>query len=698
MSSQNTSTIIDKKSIRTLYELYCSDTNNLNDLDKIFYQLSEKILSKSPSDIGYLLVLLNKNVNTNVETNVFRRFFDQYASYLSSHSDKNRSVDVLKRLLSTIRKLTERQHILTTFIWENVGFRELIAYYPKSENGFTAMTDSIFCTVTTKDALITNMNETVDSFEPLIQNIQSQYAVIDHIDSILTLNKEYTFDDPAMINGAVLSSTDFCVMCLNILIKIIKVQTNKVQTHDNKDIRQKFGDIFWKAIDVVYVTVYVMSDRIQIALTNAKHKLEMLALNEFVNAADIAMTTKHVKKGEEMLNRLYKYMDSMDIEYLDTNIPEMIDHVITTKKFNVLTRLITSFGIRSLKTFRVDRVKIAEMILKLLKSRDVPVHNKFFVMRLVISHGLKQQLLSLQDSELIITRYIIDDVLKLKEMGKMHIIDILLEFHNTSIGTSKDILELYLYMTSEFNEMYTDILKMLMNLTDEGVLNAMRDLVNVSEMTDILLKNMPLMGRHSMSYLNDMMALIETISDSKQIIKRCKEREQEREQEQNRRENMNRLSSLNNVMIIFDTFGDMYINKIKPLVVALINTLESNYTVIIDTNSERIMTNILMIDLDKDFVGSSNIKVINSQNVSDDLIDVIKYDLALNPYYIKTGDDHNDNETLHMIDRKTLYSIYRSKVHPFTREIIDRDQIDEFNNLPRIKQLRDAVLEKIDLL
>jgi len=81
-------------------------------------------------------------------------------------------------------------------------------------------------------------------------------------------------------------------------------------------------------------------------------------------------------------------------------------------------------------------------------------------------------------------------------------------------------------------------------------------------------------------------------------------------------------------------------------------------------------------------------------------LDVIKCDLAINPYFIKTENKHENkyDETLYIIDRKTLYNIYRTKSHPFTRQFIDKKMMDEFNELPHIKRRRQEALNKINCL
>lgn len=723
-----------KDSIKNIYGSYVSmisNTTSIISFDTIFNSLTDSIISRSPNNIGELLLLLNQGIN-NKE---IKNFFDQYASYIASDTNRERSISVLKSLLGIIRKLSTKRYDITSFIWSLQGFRDLIQFYPKSTNGYTAMSDSIFCTVTDKDSLIANIDIAMNAFNPLINDKQVHNALIKHINFILMDNKGYTYEDPRMMNKSVLSTTDFCVLMLNILIKIMKSTEHDFISNDMSSVLspldlitqrnnfdQRFSDVFWTAVDTVYITTYVMCDSIDRSIRDAQDHIRSFENEEGLlqrsNPNQLLAMKNHLLKGNEMITRLSQYISTIDIEYIDTSIPKLVDHIINTKNFNTLTRLISCFGNRTLKSIRIDRLILAEMVLKILKSHEVPPHNKFFAMRLVMSHNMKQHLFSLRDSTLIVTQYIMNDVQRLKEIDKLHLIDMLVELSDTTIMSSKNVLELYMYLVSDFNEQYTAILKDFLNLSEETKPDAMRDLTCMIESSALLLRNMPLLGRHSLSYLNDILSFVETICNSKQILESCTEQTVHRDLI-----SQNNIASFQAALTIFDTMKTRFIEKIKPFVIALIKVLQSEYIVIIDTESERIMKNILGIDFEKEFNEESNkktdqtldsesltspsqqivthtpsheIKIVSVSNVPEDLMDVIKCDLAINPYYIKTGDEHN--ETLHIIDRKTVYNLYRTKIHPFTRQPIDKKIIDDFNETPCIKQLRSDALKKINLL
>ncbi len=710
-----------KDSIKKIYESYISnDMSNASSntsFDTMFNLLSDRIIEQSPNDIDDLLLLFSRGIDTKETENIiiFTKFFDHYATYLTLQPDKMLSVTVLKSLLGIIRN-SDIKRLITPFIWSFQGFRDLIQFYPNSTNGFTAMSDSIFCTVTTKNLLIINIDDAMHSINPLIEDPRVHDALIMHINSILTHNNGYTYENPEMINESIVSTFDFCVLILCILIKIMKNTKHNLLSDDklidgmltddklidgmltddklidgklsvlsSDQINERFGDIFWKAIDTVYITIYVMYDSINKTIHALQEYIRSLETNsghESNNSAQILGARHHILKGNIMITRLSQYLSITDIKYIDTAIPKLIDHIINTKNFNTLSRLITCFGNRTIRSFQVDGIMIAEMILKILKSQNVPYHNKFLVMRFVMSHNLKHEMFLLKDSALIIIHYIINDTQRLKDLDKLHLIDVLLELSDTPIISSFDVLELYMYLASDFNEQYTVIIKELLFLPDIIKIDAIRNLNNIIESSALFLRNMSLLGRHSLSYLSDILSFVETICDTKNILKSYMEHSAYRE-----------FIYQNIVSEIFDNMRERYIEKIKPFVITLIRVLQIEYTVIIDTNSERIMKTVLNIDFDKELI---KIKVVSSDTVPEDLMDIIKCDLAINPYYIRSGNPHN--ETLHIIDRKTVYNIYRSKIHPFTREHVDKNLIDEFNNMPHIKQLRDNALQKINSL
>ena len=144
----------------------------------------------------------------------------------------------------------------------------------------------------------------------------------------------------------------------------------------------------------------------------------------------------------------------------------------------------------------------------------------------------------------------------------------------------------------------------------------------------------------------------------------------------------------NNTLQIFEHAKEKYIRNIK-LELKSMFTKMIEYKIIINQQSENFIKNILHMTLEK------GIKVIGQ--IPEELSDTISCELVTNPYFIKT--QTNDNEyTLHLIDRKTLLNIAQTKTNPFTREPMDIQSLEEFNNRYDILEQRINILNKIHLL
>lgn len=108
------------------------------------------------------------------------------------------------------------------------------------------------------------------------------------------------------------------------------------------------------------------------------------------------------------------------------------------------------------------------MVLTIL-DKNVPLHIKFDAMRFVMSHGLKDDIFLSSDTTDIFIKYILTDVIKLKELDKIHLIDMMVELSDVpQITSNPDIIELYMFLLPDFSEQYTTILNMFLDLqTDE---------------------------------------------------------------------------------------------------------------------------------------------------------------------------------------------------------------------------------------
>ena len=684
------------KSIDALYRLYqtndcqtdCPVDCQMDDTTKnsLFNELSLLILSKSTKSSVELLKLLNQCAKSNSKPN---NFFDDYANHLSKsdvgerrNASRSQAVNILFIILNMIKKLSRQSNLtLTKFIWGCQGFRDLIKYCPILMNGRDAMTTSIFCNVTIKDEFMTDIDSILECYEPLIVDPTIHIDLIRYVNRIFALNNGYGFDDPRIIaHREILSTMDFLVMCLGIFVKIMKAKSD-----DFGDFSEYVYECFWKMVSNTYIPLHTMYNSVTQSLYYYQEQLKL-------NPSDkVAAST--VQRGTTMVKNLSICAGIVDLEYIDNKICDLIDNLISTSDFDTLSRIIPSFGSRTSKNIRASRSKLSKMVLSIIDN-NVPLHIKFDAMKFVMSHGLKNDIFLLNNSTDIFIKYILTDVIKLKdcdrnELDKIHLIDMMVELSDVSpIMLDSNIIELYMFLLPDFSEQYTNILNMFLDLqTDEQKNNALNDVKNIAKSCVLLISKMPILGRIGISYLSDMLNFIETILNTKSIVQDLSL--QPRHQDLVNSENKDEFEK---TLEIFDKVKDHHIKMIKPILSSLLNTLTDHHKVVLDKNSQRILESLLEITNNK-------ITFVSDDVLSSDILDGIKCDLAINPYFINIGSlNQGSNQTLHLIDRKTLYNMYRTKVNPYTREPVDKKTLDEFNESIEIQKARQNVIDKINQL
>lgn len=655
-------------SINALYQLYKS-TNQKLSKDTLFNELSSLILSKSTKSNVELLKILNQCANKPND------FFDDYAIHLSKaitdgvRGSQRRAVDILFIILNIIKKLSRGSNLtLTKFIWGRQGFRDLIKYCPILTNGRDAMSTSIFCNVTIADEFMTDIDLILRSYEPLIMDQTIHIDLIRYQNRIFVLNNDYCFDDPRMINRNILSTMDFLVMLIGIFVKIMK--TNDFD-RPGVGPESEVYECFWKMVRNVYFPLYTMYHSVTESLQYYQEQLKL-------NPSDkVAAST--AQRGITMVKNLSICMKIVDSEYIDNKICDFVDNLISISDYDTLARIIPSFGSRGLKDIHVPISILSKMVLTIL-DKNVPLHIKFDAMRFVMSHGLKDDIFLSSDTTDIFIKYILTDVIKLKELDKIHLIDMMVELSDVpQITSNPDIIELYMFLLPDFSEQYTTILNMFLDLqTDEQKTNALNDITNIAKSCIILIDIMPILGRICLSYISDMLNFIETILNTKNLVRdlSLQPRHQNLVNSENR-------DNFEKTLAIFDTVKEKHINSINLVLSLLLNTMCDQYRVVLDNNAQRVLK----------LLGIINNRILFlSDDPSSDVLDTIKCDLAINPYFINVG------QILHLIDRKTLYNMYRTKVNPYTRELIDKKSIDEFNETIEIQKARQNVIDKINRL
>jgi hypothetical protein len=125
---------------------------------------------------------------------------------------------------------------------------------------------------------------------------------------------------------------------------------------------------------------------------------------------------------------------------------------------------------------------------------------------------------------------------------------------------------------------------------------------------------------------------------------------------------------LNNLSIISNKYGKIYIDPLtNEIIKKVLNDININ---------EKL-----------------NLIIIDSNNIPDKLIDKITdkltLEIVINPIYIPIS---NRSKEFVLIDYRTLYSLLKNKVNPYTREPITLEKIKELNETNEVKEL----LEEFD--
>jgi hypothetical protein len=682
---------------------------------KIFEELTEKIMQKNSGMIGDLLLMMNKIINDDKTKNKSivqfsspfhspdtsdKKFLHDYSIYLSQNNNDN----VLSIILKSIRCVKTKLD-LTRLVFECQGFRSIIKTYPKSKNGFTAMSDSIFSSVTNKDSLMSDIESAVKAFEPLLNDESILPDLIRHLEYVFHDNIGYTYSDPNMIDRTIMSSLDFCFMCLSITTNIAK----KYSSHEqNYAIR----NLLVLASDVVYFPIYSVKSCIADAINARKEIIEDLEekrnKTKIMSDADkvLLKTTKDdLRKGISMMNNLTNLTNTIDVLFVDEMIFNTIDDILSSKKYDYLSRLINSFGQRPLTTLKHFQMSLAKIVVKIISKKDIPIYTKFDAIRLVMSHNLKKFIFQIENSHSTLTEYILSDVQRMKELDKVHLIDLMVELSDTPIMTDSRIIELYMYLIPDFIDQFTQILGSFNNLRTESKPNAINDVRKFIEASCLMVLNLPILGDVATSYVNNVLEMVDTMANTSNYLKKSNDendqnyfqnQDQNQNQNQDQNQNQNQDQDYEDSLKIFNEFKKVYVEKIKPFVRASMKVLikDSDVT-IISSNSLRILTDVLSLSVnDRDCKDTLHLKILDKKDQSElsELSDIITCDLALNPYFINAGTE------LHLIDRKTYFSICRSMSNPFTREYIDKKILDELNQSDKVLKMRSDILEKIKKL
>ncbi len=657
-------------------------------------------------------------------------------------------VNVLKKILKIITKLQESERLrLTKFIWSCQGFSLLATDLDLPRSGHEYMTDSIFSIISGPDYKINNMNQCIEYYEPMIDTIllfkiikeDKWVKFVKYIEHFFDTNIGYTYDDPSKI-GPYLSTFDYCVFVLNLLTKMMKKMVNS-----NEIIK-----ILWKAIYVVYFQIPIMRHRIGSSINYTREEM-----NQTKNSQKKKELNDHCHKGIIMIQKLEKKIETIDHKYINETMSNKIQNIIDDKQYDIMHGLIESYSYWS-RTL-IKTTGIINILYLFMSSPEVPIQIKFNATCLLLSHNLRNDFFCYKNGKKVMIDYIINDVNRLKEINKLYLIDLVIglietdeivdtnvtdEFVDTNVTNeivdtnvtnenvdtnvtneivddqidsialnhginimvlslltpvvdpgnpnmhmhgsktpqenmceNMDILEKLLCVLPGIGGQYKESLKCLsfQHRDNQKIVNSLTRMIKTST---LMIKSLCGLGTYGLSYVDQLLEYVETIINTKKHLILEKQSQQPYEK-------LN--SEEGNLLRTLETLEKKYIEMIKPMIEEMFNgLLRSKAKIIINKNTEKICVDMIGIKIPDDM------RIIDYEILSQEYKDVITCDLVMNPYYITAGTDE-----LFLIDRKTMLSLSETKINPFTREDMNRQMMEEFNNRPDIIEHKKKYMENI---
>lgn len=638
--------------------------------DTIIYEMIiQYILTPNDKYIS-LMTSLNKNHNDHLLIQMMDGLFSYLLNNITKCQNDNiggiSSINVIEILFDLISKMniTNRKK-LTKFMWSFVGMRSMLKYFPLCETGNQYVNKSIFRTIKDPNNFVINIDELICCYSDLLYDNTNSLHLINYIVDIADKNIGYIYDDPSPYKGT--SSTfDICLVILGIIYKI----TIRTLNIDDDNVFEKYiikNEIimrsFWKITDIVYLSIIYMTNAIRddIALCN----IQLNSIDDINIKDNIKLK---IKQGHKMLKLLNDMLNHMDLKWIDSIIICNFDYVINNKIYEIMSRVINYFSYKkNLKTCKF----FPKLILNILDNDTIPVHIKCDCMRIIISHNLKNEIINYTyntddkiDDKIdnknikIIKKYILNDVDKLYKISKLHFVDIMLYYHDTTVMDDEYIIELYLNMLPEFVEQYILLSKSFIDTDNENKIFIINDITNMIDMSEHLINNIHKI-KYATSYIENIILYLHTIMNTKKYF------------------DDKDLHLLNNFKNKFNT-------RICPLFVNAIEKIYNNcdkYKIIIDEISYNILKNDFNLDTNffEKYIKANNDLVLSSE-INNKITDNITCDIIRNPYFIPKSHNYtNINNDIILVDRKTAFNIGRKKENPYTREFIDLDFIEEFN-------------------
>jgi hypothetical protein len=241
----------------------------------------------------------------------------------------------------------------------------------------------------------------------------------------------------------------------------------------------------------------------------------------------------------------------------------------------------------------------------------------------------------------------------------------------TRDNMNMEVVEKLLYALPGICGQYKESLKCLSFQQTENQ-KIVVSLTRMIKASTLMIRSLDSMGSNGLSYVDQLLEYVETIIETKKHLILDPDTRIEQ----------------SDLLKILDMLEKKYIETIRPMIDLMFQKLIGfDRNIMISKNTERICVEVIKIELPE------NLKVIDDDTLSQEYKDVITCDMVINPYYITTGTGE-----LFLIDRKTMLSLSETKINPFTRETMDRQMIEEFNDKPEIIEHRRQYVEKINKL
>lgn len=754
-------------SMEELYNKYKNNTETTN----VIKILSDKIISVNNNISKYTEILSLIISHTNTYDELFTKFIDDVFYHINEHNINN-SVIFFKSMLKIIQKLhITLKHRITKFLFSVKNILVLICYYPQSQCGHSYMNESIFLSLfPIDDSMLLNMDKCIDTISPLYSlcfDDSIDYKIVRgisaYINDIFKKNIGYTYENQNMINKDIMSRIDLCILCFIVITEIMKNINDK--NIYNKNINNKtknttslttlyneIEEIFWNGIFVVYITTNIMEKSINDNILISKQQLEELKELGQISQLEELERKEFLEKGEKMLDRLSSYVSCIDTKFVDeyiynihvTDIANNIHakttnyYLVKNKRFDILNRLINDIGNTSLIDLAkrsgfgrtIDGIKeiLVNFIISIFDT-CIPNHIKYDLMRLIISHDLKNELLKTDNLFLSMPMMVsyLTNINILDDKHCIHITDIISEFSETEFMKNHDVIDFLLHICPNIAETYKNIVKILfyesvhasrenkkINVQNmKYITTDMKKIylftINIAENISIIAVNNNNNNKNNiLSYIGGFLELINIIKHTNDLMKTCID-------------NNSNNKKVKYITSLGENMGKIYCTDILPYIDDFIRKLSPLY---ITNDVADILYNIHGIDVITKYP-ESKIKIVDiTKNIPPTIIlDSISYDIIYTPYlipvkhelyqflseYINSSSDKNSisiNESdrlsiydlcsYHIVDRKTFYEIKRTEINPFNRQYLNNIILEEINNLDFIMNMKNSIKEEID--